>query len=516
MKDSDELFLLIKSLSSSEKRYFKLFASQAKKEENNYVLLFDFMDRFGEQNYDENILKQRLRKHSFVKQLHVTKNYLYQLILKSLRNYYNISCESRLQELLKDAEFLFRKKLYKQCEKILLKAEEMAVQNERYTYLYEVYKFQERILSYLSLSAKEEIECLQQLALKRKETMLLLGNQEEYRDIWFKLYTFSKEFGFEIRNKEMERKLMEIMNHPLLLHPKTALCFESLRFYYTTYNTYYSIVNDIEQAVVCNKKLLELYEQSETRIRNNLKAYIAAFYNYTNRCIYSHRIDELEKSINKFKAIPSLYADVITKEQEEEIVIFLVVQELVLFQMQGRYDEAEKWISVKQQDIIHLENINDKRWLVYLYYYIAYVYFVRGKYKLSLQWINKLLNGFHEDFVPQWQSYARVLKLILYYELGYTDLMEHVIRSTYRFLLKKNRLLDTERIVLNGLRKIPHTDKPKEIKLFFSFVREELKKVGTDRINYDYKNNLDLLAWVESKINDVSLEIIVKQNKEFA
>jgi len=52
MKPSNELFDLIKSLSKSEKRFFKL-QSSLQSGDKNYVRLFDCIDRMEE--YDEEI-----------------------------------------------------------------------------------------------------------------------------------------------------------------------------------------------------------------------------------------------------------------------------------------------------------------------------------------------------------------------------------------------------------------------------------------------------------------------------
>ena len=63
---SDDLFKLIKSLSKQEKVYFKQYASR-KKEHNNYIVLFDFIDSMN--IYDERELKTKLKSESFIKNL---------------------------------------------------------------------------------------------------------------------------------------------------------------------------------------------------------------------------------------------------------------------------------------------------------------------------------------------------------------------------------------------------------------------------------------------------------------
>ena len=80
------LFSLIKSLSPSEKRYFKLFAQRQVQHKNtNYSKIFDAINE--QEKYDENALVKKFRKEKFVEQFGVTKNYLFNMILSCMQQY---------------------------------------------------------------------------------------------------------------------------------------------------------------------------------------------------------------------------------------------------------------------------------------------------------------------------------------------------------------------------------------------------------------------------------------------
>ena len=110
MKTSTELFELIKSLTKTEKRYFKLSASGFKKEDNNYLKLFNALDKQSE--YDEKKIVAQFPEEKFIKELRVTKKYLYKLITRSLISYHEeSSVNSKLKYYLRCAEVLFEKGL---------------------------------------------------------------------------------------------------------------------------------------------------------------------------------------------------------------------------------------------------------------------------------------------------------------------------------------------------------------------------------------------------------------------
>ena len=65
----DDLFLLIKSLNTSEKRYFKLFADrQGSGKYKSYLKVFDLIDD-QEDIYDEQLLKKKLKVKSEIESL---------------------------------------------------------------------------------------------------------------------------------------------------------------------------------------------------------------------------------------------------------------------------------------------------------------------------------------------------------------------------------------------------------------------------------------------------------------
>jgi len=74
MKPSTELFDLVKSLTKSEKRFFKL-SSSLQSGEKNYLKIFYVIDR--QKSYDEEAIKEQFKKETFIKHFPSEKNHLY-------------------------------------------------------------------------------------------------------------------------------------------------------------------------------------------------------------------------------------------------------------------------------------------------------------------------------------------------------------------------------------------------------------------------------------------------------
>ena len=143
---SDKLFLLIKSLTKAEKRHFKLFSQlHERKNGNRYVKLFDTIEK--QKNYNEDDIKKQFEGEKFIDQLTATKNYLYHLILKSLRNYHaEDSIEMRLKSLLMDIEILYTRGLFLQVEKLVAKGIRLALEYDQHVRLMEILFWKERLM----------------------------------------------------------------------------------------------------------------------------------------------------------------------------------------------------------------------------------------------------------------------------------------------------------------------------------------------------------------------------------
>lgn len=105
VKVSENLHQLIHSLSKPEKRYFKYSSRHIIGEQNNYVKLFDAIDK--QKVYDEAILLKQFKKEIFIRQFSIAKSRLYDAILRSLDAYNSdSSIDSQLKNMLHYAKIL--------------------------------------------------------------------------------------------------------------------------------------------------------------------------------------------------------------------------------------------------------------------------------------------------------------------------------------------------------------------------------------------------------------------------
>ena len=219
MKPSTELFNLIQSLSKSEKRFFKL-SSSLQDGEKNYLKLFDAIEK--QKSYNEKEIKLLFKAEKFIQHLPSEKNHLYKLILKSLRGYYSDhSISSTLKQDLKNIEILYKKALYKECVKILKRSKKIAVNYEKFYYLFELISWEKLLIE----EAYEQGEFNEDLDLLIEEEVTViekLRNLAEYHIIYSKINYIFRSGGFSRSDKE-RLQVDEIANNHLIKGKNTAL-----------------------------------------------------------------------------------------------------------------------------------------------------------------------------------------------------------------------------------------------------------------------------------------------------
>ena len=105
---TDNIFQLIKSMSASEKRYFKRHYASDKSLSTE---LFDHLNK--QEQYDEDAVKKHFLNTKLTQNLKVYKVQLSDLILKSLVSYHNKkSIRSKIRMGLEEVEILMDKQLY--------------------------------------------------------------------------------------------------------------------------------------------------------------------------------------------------------------------------------------------------------------------------------------------------------------------------------------------------------------------------------------------------------------------
>ena len=510
MKPSTELFELIKSLSKSEKRFFKL-SSSLQTGDKNYLKIFDAIEK--QAVYNEAALKIAFKKETFVSHFPSEKNHLYKLILKSLRNYHSDnSINSVLKQEIKNVEILYKKALFKECNKFLIRAKKQAIENEKFYFLFELISWEKLLLEEAFEDGQFNMD-LDKLIEEEQDVIAKLQNLAEYHVLYSKInYVFRSE-GFS-RNAEDIRIVKEIEDHPLIKGKNTALSDRAATICYYTQGFCAMANSRTDVALLKFNRVKEILD-GRPKLKTDLaKRYVKTLSNITGSHIDLGLYDEAWQFIDHLKELTNQSG---FKSIDIQVNVFktTMISELQLLTRCGNFSEALEVVEKGVLDKLEsLENRLRKEQLLELYYHIAYAYFGTGEYSKALFWINKVLNDNENTLRKDLFSYARLFNLVIHFELQNYDLLEYITKSTQRYLVRRQRDYELEKLVIDHLRKLIRESKSKNMVTKITEFKCQLLELVTEPEDQIVLKYFDFVSWLNSKIENISFSKAVSlENK---
>lgn len=493
--NSQELFQLIKSLSQSEKRYFKREAAKHSIQgENKYVTLFDSI--VSQEEYDEDdILKEEKRFGK--KQLPDLKNYLYPLILRSLLSYHSGSTvNAQLKDAIRQIEILYQKGLYSQCRKLVVRTKSLAVSAERHIDLLSLLYWEKRLLDAISYSGTAEKDLLR----IHREEKLALNIIQNNNDFWF---SYARIFRSNIVKGHLHshselKKLQTILNSSQFRYKTQAHSYWTKTYYYFAREYYYYVHQNWNCFYRESKKHVRWMESlDEGILQEEVNPYIGALYNLVRACSYLRKYAEALDEIQKLRALKtySIYSQI-------RVFSRSYMLELELYAHTGEFEKGLEIMNDIQEGLLRFKNKMNKEHEYILWYDIFYNYFGAGYYSKALFWLNKILNEGSLDSREDIQCVARIMNLILHYEIGNLEMLEYSILSYKRFLSKRHRFYWFEKMVLGFIKQLIRSDKPTSRNAIFQSFTKQLSRIVQDPTMQTAFAYFDFKSWVQSKIQN--------------
>jgi len=500
----DPVFQLIKSLTRSEKRHFRLFTNrQGSNEGLKFLQLFDAMDKQAHYE-EEKILEQapRIKKE----QLANLKANLYKQLLSSLRLYHaNHNPDIQLQEQLGYARILYNKGFYQQSLKMLDKVKIAARQSELPHIALLAIDFEKQIESqYITRSLHGRAEALSAEAV---DLALHVSREHELSNTSLRLYGLYLQTG-HARNQEdfAQMKAFFKANLPVI-DLKTASFIERIH-YYQAYVWYLYVIQDFKACYRYAQKWVDLFEKNPNLKHSHTTLYIKGLHNLLAALYNLQYYSKFEQVL---EAMENFAADKDRRSSPNiDLLLFMYINNnrINAYFMRGAFSEGIQVIpELLRQLKQHQQQLDPHRMLVF-YFKIASLYFGSGDNHTAIKYLNKIIQAKESNLREDIQCFARILNLIAHYEAGEDYELEYQIRSVYRFLGKMNDQQQMQVEIFKFLRSLG-TITPLELKGAFITLKEKLIAIAAQPFERRPFLYLDIISWLESKIEQVPVQEIM-------
>ncbi len=504
----DHLFDLIKSLTKSEKRQFRLYAGRlGVNEEAKFMTLFDILEKLP--FYDEHeILKHKDLKK---KQLSNLKAHLYKQILISLRlspSHQNIRLQIR--ELLDFATIMYHKGLYNQSLKLLEKAKGMALVNEEKNTAYEIIELEKVIESqYITRSISNRAD---ELTVQARDISKLNVLASKLSNLSLQLYGIFLKKGY-VKNDEEYQTITDYFHARL---PKTNLenvGFREKLWWYKAHLWYSFLVQDFLSCYRYALKWTDLFYEHPEMISLNPVFYIRGKQYLLEALFFIQDIPRFKETLQKFEE--TISAKEFPKRDNVQSLVFLYQNShrLNLHFMEGTFQEGLQHVPKLLKGMEAFEKKLDAHHIMIFYYKIACLYFGVGDNRNCIAYLDKIISNKSLEMREDLLCYSRILNLVAHYEAGEDYHLERLIKSTYKFLIKMEDLYQVQKEMIRFLRRLGEIY-PHEITKEFRALHAKLKALEDDPYERRSFLYLDILSWLESNIEKRSIPEIIQQKAQ--
>ena len=496
-----KLFRLIKSLSPTERRYFKVSVNPTGDKSNKYALLFDAI--YEQEEYDDEALQEIVYpgEHIESRKFSELKAYLYDTILNALQSYdEKTSIEYRLKKYLLDVKVLFKRSLYPECAIRIQKAKKFCTEYEEFGHLIELLRW-EKELAYARTDIDfldghlEEISAQEQLALHQ------LDLQTTYRNLFLQLLVeLRKDVS---RSKEQKERLKKLYEHRYITEAPENMGFWARIYYLRFLSLYQFSISDLNRFYDSSKELVHTFESKPEFLKEDVSEYISAINNHVISCGNLEKLDEVKYNLEKLKGIRPITGDDQLKIHRQYYMnIFRLCIET------GDFERGLQELESHQKEIQKFEKAAFEKGNFYFQYFT--IYFANGAFDLALEYLNQWLNMSKNVERQDLQALSRVLNLIIHFEMKNYVLLQSLIRSTKRYLTKEKRIYQFESYIMDFLNQIDEITGKKKQKQLLEKLRGKLSGLENEKREATMMRYFNFQAWVDSKIEQVSFSEAVQ------
>lgn len=446
-KGSEDLFLLIHSLTPEEKTYFKKFARRHTSEGNKLIRLFDDINR--QEDFDEKELQKTYKFYTVLKQR------LFDAILKSLLiSKSEPGKEMEVMQQINFAQILQEKGLLNKSLQVTEKAMETARKEE--FYLLEI------ILIYRHYELKKYSIANSKLKPFMKQVLSDLNmalRKEQNRQKIFREHVKIHLAHLSVVHADPSIAMSEEPVDAAYLEDKTISLTNNIeRRRLVALVSYYQINKEYEKAYQTATRYFELENKLLEQKKNpqSFDWYINALRTLISMCHITGRIKQVEELLETAWKIP-------TKNEKEktENFLFFIYKNVLLLWDSGRHAEGESFLNKKIPDL--LDHKNYSRYMGYVLDILRFktlFQFSNGHYRDAMLSLYDFESLDIKKYSPKYYKDCELIKILIQSESGHYEQMKNFIHNTLR-KSHQIQLTALEIKLLQTLRKMNDTNRRK-------------------------------------------------------
>lgn len=427
MEQQDELFQLIRSLSKSEKKFFTQYVNIYEKGASPiYLQLFDFLN--NEPAYKEERVFKKFHDATFKKNFPVTRHYLKNLIIKTLRHSELTVREDRdLTVYILDVKRLMAKGLFLMAKKMIEKLKAEAYEDEKLNDIIHLIAMQRGLISMGYYRHEPEVN-LDGLDVEEDNLMEMIKQLRNIMNCSIKLFgrinydcNDSPEKNAEAI-KELGKKISAYNYEDL----KSA---KARHTYLQFWAMYYSALGDYKKYLEWANKKLD-FVKNEPHPKTVTNWLVLAYNHCLSASLLTGDFSEFE---NRLKFLESM--EFSSQFHDADRFQTVGIYALLYYMALNNDKKILHYIEYCNNGLDRLAPFIGKAFNYTLRTTIAYAYLKLDKLDECTTEINELMSLTNGETRRDYVGNVKIINLMLRFEMKEYHYLSYLLKNTYRFFI---------------------------------------------------------------------------------
>ncbi len=495
-------YKLIQSLDMNEKRYFSIYSRKhVIGERNKYAVIFEVLQEST--TYDETAIKKEVRKQGFdTRYIKADQHYLYQLILRSLREFHvGKSANLRVKELLIDIEILQAKGMFSSCLKVIISAFRICRHFELFDLGLQVL-YWERKISLLGVAgARKENQILADM----NELTRLQSNLVHFTSMHEQTGKL-RQRAVSLRTKQAVDAMRQFMQQEDLVSLRAALSVNAQIRFHQIHALWKNVNGDKLGELADNQQIIALmdehgpfsseYPLDYVSIRSRILA-------ITKDVHSKHFPQELER----FRSIQAPEGHLSAGRMKAQIFNFSYMMQLSMLIGKSDFKEASLLFAEVEEGYANYESMLPETSKITLLYMLSYIAYAQSNLKVARKKLNSLLNNFDKTVRPEIWNFARLLNVLIHFDEKNIDSIKSEVASIAYYFKKQALNYRTETEVLKFLTRTTKLHKVSLEEL--SKLSQKIESLQAEGLESKANVFFDFRLWVRSKMEKKTMAEVI-------
>lgn len=470
MKSSDSLFQLIQSMSPAEKRIFTMDSNRYKDEHKKYVQLYEAYLSLGE--FDEiKVRKSMGLEHQQIRFSNL-KNHLWEKLQDFLYHHeqgYSIQRECNM--MLERAMLLRKRILYKACQTELKKAKKKAREFDLIDAQLNAILIERTLVKRME---KKRLEEKMNLLMDEWKLLTAARKKEEEQILIYDQLSVYMRIEVDGRDSKVGQAVLELLNHPSLDVDHPPKHFHARRWYHLSRSFSYDLLKMVHEEYQEYQKLRQLWEEHPKQIKAFPNRYLLSLCNLLYSIHKNKAYQDFPEALAKIKVVKTVSQD----EKLEKFSVYYFYKLIYSLNLSDFNQAIEDIASIKPWLKKYGKSVNDSMRLG-IEFNIALTYFFVEDFKQSRTWFRKLIEEAYSDHRQDLQALARVLEIVVLYELGEIEYWPSRVKANQQWLRNRKLFFEFEKTVLRTFRTMSdhlESEWPEDIGKLLAELEDQMQK----------------------------------------